>query len=91
MNKRIDLTGYNRETSTRLGTVPRYSPEPASRNLMVIPHASCFMKGEGVTFIGGNDLPFSVTDIAVVPEPSTWALLLGGLTLVLASRRRRVS
>ncbi len=37
--------------------------------------------------IGGNDVALSV--IAFVPEPSTWALALAGLTLLLAFRRFR--
>lgn len=41
--------------------------------------------------IGGQDWTFSqlTGDLSVVPEPSTWALLAGGLTVVMVLRRRR--
>jgi len=37
-------------------------------------------------FTGGNDLA-----LQVVPEPATWALLAGSLTVILVLRRRRVA
>jgi hypothetical protein len=38
--------------------------------------------------IGGNLSAFSLEGVAVVPEPSTYALILGGIATLLVIRRR---
>jgi hypothetical protein len=40
-------------------------------------------------FLIGSDLQGNFLQVQVIPEPSTWALLAGGLTVMIAFRRRR--
>jgi len=44
---------------------------------------------DGSLFFIGSEFPLRVTDVAVVPEPSTWLLLLGGLVMLLGLRIRK--
>jgi hypothetical protein len=37
-------------------------------------------------YVNGDDI-----DVMVVPEPSTWAMMIGGLALLILVQRRRTS
>ncbi len=57
------------------------------------PYTGSFSNSSGIwsATSGGQTFTFtqSTGDLSVVPEPSTWALLAGGLTVVVTLRRRR--
>ena len=83
-----------------LNTGQTYFTGPGTDNPDGVPHAGVDMVAGGTTvgfedtFGGGdqdyNDLIFSFTNTrAAVPEPATWAMMLGGFGLVGAAARRR--
>jgi hypothetical protein len=51
------------------------------------PDLGHFFGADGSDFIGGDDV--SVIDVGGVPEPATWALMIGGFGLAGAALRRR--
>jgi hypothetical protein len=68
-----DTNSYSGGSAIQVDTAVSYQPGP----------------GDSIASTGGYDHDFQVDLTAAAPEPSTWAMLIGGVLLLIAVQRRR--
>jgi len=80
---------FNAQSGTTSGTYTLIDSTGGITGLLGTSLTGTFDGGlyTGTLFLSGNDLDLTV--VASVPEPSTWAMMLGGLGLLLIIQRRR--